>query len=217
MTIRVILADDHEIVREGLRMVLDRHDDIDVAAEAHNGRQAVDMARTLAPDIVVMDIAMDGLNGIDATQQILRDNATAKVIALSAYADRRYVLGMLDAGASGYVLKANAGHELVAAIRSVMQGNKYLAPEVTNLVVDGQRHNPTAVAAPGNAAISMREREVLQLLAEGKSSKEIAASLYISARTAETHRRNIARKLNLHSVAELTKYAIREGLTRLES
>lgn len=219
MSIRVILADDHQIVREGLRLILKRHEDIDVVAEANNGREAIDLARKLHPEIVVMDIAMPDLNGIDATRQVLRDDSHVRVIALSAYADRRYVLGMLDAGASGYVLKANAGKELIGAIRSAMQGGRYLTPEVAEMVVDG--HTVSAgqapPAKPPESLLSPREREVLQLLAEGKSSKEIAASLYIATRTAETHRRNIVKKLGLHSIAELTKYAIREGLTPLDS
>jgi DNA-binding NarL/FixJ family response regulator len=211
--IRVVLADDHQIVREGLRLILDRHESIQVVAEAHNGRTAVDLARQTRPDIVVMDIAMADLNGIEATRQILHDNPAVKVVGLSAYADRRYVVGMMEAGASGYVLKANAGEELVRAIRAAIAGNIYLTPEVAGTAPAGQ----TEVYGPGATqnVLSPRESEVLQLLAEGKSSKEIAAALHISVRTADTHRRNIVRKLNLHSVAELTKYAIREGLTQL--
>ena len=215
-TVSVILADDHKIVREGLRLILDRHENIHVVAEAENGRKAIDLARQMKPDIVVMDIAMADLNGIEATRQILKDNPAVKVVGLSAYADRRYVLGMLDAGASGYVLKANAGEELVRAIRSAMENGRYLTPEVAEAILPSQAGGPGATKA-FQSILSPRECEVLQLLAEGKSSKEIASILHISVRTADTHRRNIVKKLNLHSVAELTKYAIREGLTQLHS
>ncbi len=211
--IRVVLADDHQIVREGLRLILDRHENIQVVAEAHNGRTAVDLTRQTHPDVVVMDIAMADLNGIEATRQILRDNPSVKVVGLSAYADRRYVVGMMEAGASGYVLKANAGEELVRAIRTAIEGQTYLTPEVTDAAPAGHSEGHGPGTTPN--VLSPRESEVLQLLAEGKSSKEIAAALHISVRTADTHRRNIVRKLNLHSVAELTKYAIREGLTQL--
>ena len=212
-TVRVVLADDHQIVREGLRLILNRHEDIQVVAEAQNGRTAVELARQTQPDIVVMDIAMADLNGIEATRQILHENPAVKVVGLSAYADRRYVLGMIEAGASGYVLKANAGEELVRAIRAAMVGTRYLTPEVAEAAAAGlPGKDGHKTPHPG---LSPRESEVLQLLAEGKSSKEIAAMLHISVRTADTHRRNIVRKLNLHSVAELTKYAIREGLTQL--
>ena len=212
-TVRVILADDHQIVREGLRLILDRHQNIQVVAEADNGRTAVQLTRRMKPDIVVMDIAMADLNGIEATRQILRDNPTVKVVGLSAYADRRYVAGMLDAGASGYVLKANAGEELIRAIQMAIDGAKYLTPEVAEAALTNRpdKHGKASL----QSVLSPRECEVLQLLAEGKSSKEIATRLHISVRTADTHRRNIVRKLNLHSVAELTKYAIREGLTQL--
>jgi DNA-binding NarL/FixJ family response regulator len=215
MSIRVVLADDHNLVREGLRLVLARHLDIEVVGEAENGRQAIDEVRQKQPDIVVMDIAMENLNGIQATRQIVDDGAGTKVIALSAYSDRRYVLGMLDAGASAYVLKSNAGEELVKAIHCVMDGGVYLTPEVTGTVVAQiQGHGPGG-GGGHLLPLSDREREVLQLVAEGKSSKEIAEGLFISVRTADTHRRNIARKLKLRSVAELTKYAVREGLTSL--
>jgi DNA-binding NarL/FixJ family response regulator len=213
MKIRVILADDHQMVREGLRLIIGRHQDIEVVAEAENGRKAVSLARQLQPDIVVMDIAMADLNGMEATRLILQDNPHVKVVALSAYADRRYVAGMLDAGASGYVLKANAGDELVQAIREVLQNKKYLTPEVAEVI--GRQHSiPRGFST--QAILSARERQVLQLLAEGKSSKEIAMPLHISVKTVETHRRNIMKKLGLHSVAELTKYAICEGLTQLD-
>jgi DNA-binding NarL/FixJ family response regulator len=214
MAVRVVLADDHNIIREGLRLILQGHADMVVVGEASDGRQAVELARRLSPDVVVMDIAMADLNGLEATRQILAQNENIKVIGLSAYADRRYILGMLDAGARGYILKADAATELVRAIEAAMQNQRYLPPEIAETVINGYtQHLPAGEPQP---SLGAREREVLQLLAEGHSSPQIGHKLHISVRTVETHRRNIMRKLALHSVAELTKYAIREGMIRLE-
>ena len=216
MTVRVVLADDHAILREGLRLVLARREDLEVVAEADDGREAVELVRELRPDVVVMNIAMADLSGMEATRQILAHNPDVKVIALSAYADRRYVLGMLDAGAKAYVLKANAGDELIRAIEAALAGKRYLTPEAADTVVDSytRRLFPTDDSAA--TELGPREREVLQLLAEGHNSPSIARALHISVRTVEAHRRNIMRRLDLHSIAELTKYAVREGLTELE-
>jgi len=216
MSLRILLADDHKIVREGLKWIIERRDDMEVIAEADNGRQAVELTRSLMPDAVVMDIAMADLNGLEATRQILADNPDVIVIALSAYGDRRYVLGMLEAGAKGYVLKANAGDELVRAIEAARDGERYLTPEVADAVMDGCTGKSSPIDMGVRCVLSPREREVLQLLAEGQNSPEIARSLHISARTVEAHRRNMMDKLDLHSVAELTKYAVRQGLTHLE-
>lgn len=216
MSIRILLAEDHAIVREGLRWILQRQQDMEVVAEAENGRQAVELARRVRPDVVVMDIAMPELNGMEATRQVLADNPDAKVIALSAYADRRYVLGMLDAGAKAYVLKSNAGDELVRAIQAVHAGKRYLTPEVADTVVDSYTRRLLPADDRAATELSPREREVLQLLAEGHSSPQIARKLHISNRTVEAHRRNIMRTLDLHSIADLTKYAVREGLTELD-
>ena len=217
MSTRILLADDHRMMRDGLRTILEAEPGLEVVGEAVNGRTAVELARELMPDVVVMDIAMSDMNGIEATRRIVADNPEVKIVALSTYADRRYVLEMLDAGASGYVVKAAACEELVQAISIVARGKSYLSPEITGIVVDGYVGRQFAGPGAPGAALGAREREVLQLVAEGNSSREIAASLKISLKTVEAHRRNIMEKLGLHTVAELTKYAIREGLTSLES
>ena len=216
MSIRVLLADDHQMLRDGLRAVLSLEDDIEVVGEANDGHAAVEMAGRLAPDVVLMDIGMSGLNGVDATRRIKAESPNVKVIALSTYSDKRYVLSMLEVGASGYVLKAAAVDEMCRAVRAVAEGKRYLSPDVAGVVVDARFHEPAQSDASLSSILGSREREVLQLLAEGHSSPEIARRLHIAASTVETHRRNIMRKLDVHSVAELTKYAIREGLTSLD-
>ena len=216
MSIRVLLADDHQMLRDGLRAVLALEEDIEVVGEANDGHAAVEMAGRLVPDVVLMDIGMYGLNGVEATRRIKAENPNVKVIALSTYSDKRYVLSMLEAGASGYVLKAAAVDEMCRAVRAVAEGKRYLSPDVAGVVVDARFQAPAEPDAPLSSTLGSREREVLQLLAEGHSSPEIARRLHIAASTVETHRRNIMRKLDVHSVAELTKYAIREGLTSLD-
>ena len=216
MSTRVLLADDHQMLRDGLRAVLALEEDVEVVGEASDGHEAVEMAGKLAPDVVLMDIGMYGLNGVEATRRIRAENSKVNVIALSTYSDKRYVLSMLEAGASRYVLKAAAVDEMCRAVRAVAAGKRYLSPDVAGVVVDARFRAP---AEPGSSLFSIlgsREREVLQLLAEGHSSPEIARRLHIAPSTVETHRRNIMRKLDVHSVAELTKYAIREGLTPLD-
>lgn len=217
MTYRVLLVDDHELMREGLRSILEKENDIEVVGEAADGRTAVLLARTVKPDIVVMDVVMRDLNGIEATRQILAESPRVKVIALSSHADDRYVQAILEAGASAYVLKANAYDNLRSAIDAVGRGKSYLSPEVTEAVIQASRGGAEHRADPLRAGLSPREKEVLQLLAEGLSSPEIGHRLFVATNTVETHRRNIMRKLDLHSVADLTKYAVREGLTSLES
>jgi two-component system response regulator NreC len=213
MTIQVLLADDHKIVRDGLRVLIERCHDMQVIAEAEDGRKALQLARKHKPDVVIMDISMPDLNGIDATRQILEEVPGAKVIALSMHSDKQFVDGMLRAGAVGYLLKDCAADELIQCIRIVLSGRICLSPGITGFLVDEYLH-PTRdeVLAP-RTELSVREREVLQLIAEGRSTKDIANSLHISIKTVETHRKNIMGKANLHSVAELTKYAIRNGLT----
>jgi DNA-binding NarL/FixJ family response regulator len=211
--VKVLLADDHAMMRHGLRAILEKEMDIHLVEEASNGRDAVELARRTRPNVVVMDIGMPGLNGIDATREIMAENRDAKVIGLSMNSDRRYVLAMFAAGAVGYLLKDAASSELVLAIRAVMQNHAYVSPAVAKDVVDGVRSSPPP-ASP--KALSSREREVLQLLAEGKTSKDIAAALHLALPTVETHRRQITAKLGINTIAELTKYAIREGLTALE-
>lgn len=216
MGIQVLIADDHQMLRDGLRRILDSEKDIEVIGETSDGQTAVEMAKTLVPDVVIMDIGMPGLDGISATRQIKAENPTMKVIALSIHSERPYVLGMLDAGASGYVLKAAAYDELRRAVQAVSQGNSYLSPDITGVLVDAHVRTAPELDAPARHTLGPREREIVRLLAEGHTSPQIARALDISTSTVDTHRRNIMRKLDLHSVAELTKYAIREGLTSLE-
>jgi len=213
---KILLADDHKIVRDGLRALLEKEPGMSVIAEANNGRATVQLARELLPDLVIMDIGMPDLNGIDATRQIVAELPSVKVIALSMHSDRRFVVQMFRAGASGYLLKDCAFEELARAVRAVLKDQTYLSPAVTGPVMEGYLHH-LATAVDEMSALSPREREVLQLLAEGKSTKEVAAVLCVSIKTVETHRQQIMGKLNIHSVAELIKYAIREGLTSLDS
>lgn len=218
MNIRLILADDHEMVREGLKSLIRQEAGMEVVGEADNGKQAVRLAAKAGAHVVVMDIAMSDLNGIEATRKILRANPHVKVIALSGHASKEFVREMLTAGASAYVLKKHAYEELVRAIREVMKGKKYLSPDIAQGVVDDYVELSASISDnPAFIVLTDREREVLQQLAEGQSTKEIAGDLRVSMKTIETHRHNIMEKLNLHSVAELTKYAIREGVTSLDT
>jgi len=213
MTIQVLLADDHKIVRDGLRVLIERCQDMQVIAEAEDGRKALQLARKHKPDVVVMDISMPGLNGIDATRQILEEVPGVKVIALSMHSDKQFVDGMLRAGAVGYLLKDCAADELIQCIRTTLSGRVCLSAEITGLLVKEYLQPTVDDVIAAGVNISPREREVLQMIAEGHSTKNIADSLHISVKTVETHRKNIMEKANLHSVAELTKYAIRHGLT----
>jgi len=217
MSIRVLIADDHKIMLAGLRSLLEKQNDLEVVAEAENGRKAVQMAQETEPDVVVMDVSMPDLNGIEATKQIKESVPKTRVIALSMHSDKRFVMGMLRAGASGYLLKDCASQELANAIHQVSAGKKYLSPEITGVVIDDfLMGGPSDEVAAVASQLSAREREVLQLIAEGWSTKQIASHLYVSVKTIETHRRQIMKKLDLHTIAALTKYAIREGLTSIE-
>ena len=210
---RVLLADDHQMFRQGLRVLLESQPDVDIVAEASDGRTATQLAAEHAPDLVIMDVSMPDLNGIDATRQIIANappGKAPKIIALSAYGDERYAEQMLAAGASGYVLKHSAFPEMMEALSAVSAGKTYLSPSLPNV----PRNSGAATESSGT--LSPREREILQLLAEGKAMKEIASVLGVSIKTVETHRRTMMSKLGLYSVAELTKYAIREGVTSLE-
>ncbi len=215
MSIKIVLADDHQVLREGICSLLEKQGNLEVVAQADNGRTAVRLVRDLQPDIVIMDIAMPDLNGIEATRQIRAESPDVKVIALSMHSDRRFVAEMLKAGASGYLLKNSAFQQLTSSIRAVMEGRNYLCPEIGEIVVDDYIKKLSANETSGVSPLSPREREVLQLIAEGNSTKEIASNLSVSVKTADTHRQQIMKKLNCRSVAELTKYAIREGITPL--
>jgi DNA-binding NarL/FixJ family response regulator len=217
MPVKILLADDHTIIRQGLRSLLEKQPDIEVVGEVGDGRKAIESVRELAPDIVIMDITMPNLNGIDATRKIIEGRGGTKVIALSMHSSRRFVTEMLKAGASGYILKECLFDELVEAIKTVLNGGIYLSPRITGVVVDDYVKRLSTKYQPEAPDLTEREREVLQLLAEGKSTKQVALQLHVSAKTVESNRRNIMDKLGIHNVAELTKYAIREGLTPLES
>jgi two-component system, NarL family, response regulator NreC len=213
--VKILIVDDHRIMREGLRAILERQPEMNVVGEASNGREAVALAHKLRPDVIVMDITMQGLNGIDATRRITSELPDTKVIGLSMNSDRRYVLEMLSAGASGYLLKNAASEELTRAIEAATANRKYVSPLIADAVVDSAIRE-AALQGGTDRALSGREREVLQLLAEGRTSKEIASKLGVAVPTVETHRRQIMSKLSIRSIAELTKYAIREGLTSLD-
>lgn len=215
MSIRIIIADDHEIVRNGLCSLFEKDLDFEVIGEADNGRNAVRITLELAPDVVIMDIAMPDLNGIEAARQIIAALPRTKVIALSMHAERRYVMEMLKAGASGYILKDNAYEELASAIRTTLNNRTYLSPQVTDIVIGDYVQQLQMVNSSVFSLLSSREREVLQLLAEGSSTAQIAERLCLSVKTIETYRQHLMEKLNIRSIAELTKYAIREGLTSL--
>ena len=216
MSIRVLLADDHKIVRQGIRTLLEDEPDIEMVGEAGDGRTTVRLVRQLSPHVVVMDVAMPDLNGIEATRQIIAEIPGVKVVVLSMHSDKRFVVEMFRAGASGYLLKDCAFEELAHAIRAVVKNKAYLTPEVAGIVIQDYAHHLLRPDSPLFSILTARQREVLQLLAEGKTTNQIASRLHLSVKTVETHRRQIMNKLGVHSIAELTKYAIREGLTCLE-
>lgn len=216
-SVRILLADDHKILRSGLRELLEREPSFKVVAEAEDGRSAVQLVRKLSPDVILMDISMHDLNGIEATRQIIGSAPQAKVIILSIHSGQKLVAEVFKAGACGYLLKDCDFSEVVSSIRTVISGETYVCPQIATVLRNDYlqriRQSETATAS----TLTPREREVLQLMAEGKSTKEIAFAFNLSAKTVEVHRQRIMEKLNIHSVAELTKYAIREGLTSLES
>jgi DNA-binding NarL/FixJ family response regulator len=213
MSIKIILAEDHKITREGLVNMLEDQSGMKVVGEAGNGREAIRLARDLSPDLVIMDVTMPDLNGIDATRIITSTPKNTKVIALSMYSDKQFVQGMMQAGASGYLLKDCAFGELVHAIRAVFKGDTYLSPGIAGIVVEDYVSKLSKSAASASGVLTRREREVLQLISEGKSTRHIATKLAISVKTVETHRRQMMGKIGIRTVAGLTKYAIREGLT----
>ena len=216
MSIRTIIADDHKIIRDGLTSLLDNDEDIEVVAQAADGHAAVELARKMVPDVVIMDIGMPGLNGIEATRQIKSEASYINVIALSMHSDKKFVTEMLKAGASGYLLKNCAFEELATAIRTVMDGKTYLSPAMAELIVDNFVRKTPGQDDSAFSVLTNREREVLQLLAESSTTKQAARQLHISSKTVETHRLKIMKKLNIDNMVALTKYAVREGLTSLD-
>jgi len=217
MSIRVLLVDDHKIVRDGLRSLIEKQDGIQVIGEAEDGRTALRLADELSPDVVILDIGIPDLNGIEAAKRIVGEHPDIKVIGLSMHSEKRFVSEMLKAGASGYLLKDCAFEELTRGINAVVADEICLSPQITSTVIEDYVDRLATGGTVDPSGLSPREREVLQLLAEGKSAKQIAFLLEVSVKTIETHRQNIMRKLDIYSVAELTKYAIREGLTSIET
>jgi two-component system response regulator NreC len=216
VSIQILIADDHKLMREGLSSLLSRHADIVVVGQANNGREAVQLAEKCRPDLVVMDVSMPDLNGIDATRQIVSKTPGTKVIALSMHSDRQFVAEMFRAGARGYLLKDSAFEELANAILKVARNETYIAPKLSGFSIADYTRSEEPSDILLKPKLSEREREVLQLMAEGNGTKEIAARLHLSAKTVETHRQHLMDKLEIYSVAELTKFAIREGLTTLD-
>lgn len=216
MPIRVILADDHTIVREGLRAILASEKDVEIIGEASNGSDTVKLARKIEPDVIVMDVSMPDLNGIDATQRILDLGLSCKILALSGHAEENFVKGMLKAGASGYLLKECAGEELALALHKVSLGHVYVSPGIAGIIMNDYVAHLTGDVTAEAPTLSSREREVVQLIAEGRSTAKIAEHLNLSVKTVESHRKRIMDKLKINNIAGLTKYAIREGITSIE-
>ncbi len=215
--IRVVVADDHKVVREGLCALLSAQCDVEVIAQASDGQTAVQLAKELSPDVIILDIAMPGLNGMEATRQIKNGALHVKVLVLSVHSDLLFVAEAFRAGASGYVLKDGAFEELSRAIKALVANQIYVSPSVAGILIEDYiRYQPTGRTSP-ESILTLREREVLQLLAEGKTSRETASRLKVSVKTVETHRMHIMHKLNIHSMAALTKYAIREGIISLNA
>lgn len=214
MKVQILLADDHKVVRDGLQSVLEKQTEFEVIGVAGDGRETIEMAKRIQPDIIVMDISMPNVGGIEATLQIKATCPAVKILALSVHSQGAIVAQMIRAGASGYVPKTCAAKELIEAIRTIMHGHTYISLEVMDSVADYLSFNPDNTTTPSQN-LTPREREVLTLIAEGKTTKEMADGLNLSERTIEFHRHNIMDKLGIHSIAELTKYAVREGFSPL--
>jgi len=217
MVTKILLADDHKIIRDGLQSLIEKEPDMEVVGEATNGRSIIQLTYELTPNLIVMDISMPDLNGIDATRSIIEAFPDIKIIALSMHFNKQYVLEMFKAGASGYLVKDCAIEELVKAIRTVMADQTYLCPQIATVVVKNFVHQVPDSEPSVFSVLTSREREVLQLLAEGNPMKEIAYQLNISIKTISLHRQHIMNKLDIHNFADLIKFAIREGLTSLEN
>jgi DNA-binding NarL/FixJ family response regulator len=211
---RILVADDHEVVRKGLISILEQRPEWQVCGEASNGREAAEKAKQLMPDVVVMDVSMPGLNGLDATRQVVKANPATKVLILTLHDSDQIVRDVLDAGARGFLLKSDSGCELVAAVDALRRDKTYFTSRVAALVLEGYLRGGTTFK-PGRNPLTPREREVVQLLAEGSSTKEVAVALGLSVKTAETHRSNIMRKLQLHSVSSLVLYAVRNNIVHV--
>ena len=216
MSIRIVLADNHEIMREGLRTLIERQPDMTVIGEAGNGRMAIKITRKLLPDVVIMDISMPELDGIEATYQITNEFQDIKVIMLSIYDDKFYVIKAFEAGAMSYVLKESSINELIHAIKIVINNKIYINPDIANIMFEVFIHSQSSKKYLKSLLLTTRESEVLQMIAEGKTTKEMAEIFDVSLKTIESQRKNIMDKLEVHSIAKLTKYAIRQGLTALE-
>ena len=217
MSIRIVIADNHEVIRQGISLLIEQQEDMEIIAQAQDGRQAVRLARDNQPDMVLLEISMPSLNGIDAARQILKDNPHAKVIVLSGNSDRRSITEILSVGASGYVLKTCLSENLIRAIRTVYHGGRYLSTKIASQVIDDMVH-PKEMAPEDIrlAKLTAKERELMQLLSEGKLTKSAAKILHVSIKTIDARRREIMHKLNLSSISTLTKFAIRHGITTLE-
>jgi DNA-binding NarL/FixJ family response regulator len=215
MKLRLLLADDHKLFRDGLRSMLEGQKSIEIVAEASDGQSAVKLAGELLPDVILMDVSMQDLNGIEACRKIVADHPSIKIIMLSMHSDRRYITEALRSGARGYLLKDSTFEEVIAAIRDCTSDKIYLSSRIADIVINDYINLAKSADSSAYTVLSAREREVLQMLAEGKTTKEIASQLQVSTKTIESHRKQVMDKLDLHSIAELTKYAIREGLTQL--
>ena len=216
MSIKILLADDHKIVSDCLKPLINKQPDMMVVGEAENGRMVVALAQKLNPNVVIMDISMPDLNGIEATRQIIAKCPGVRIITLSMNSDRRYVTGMLNAGASGYLTKSCSFEELIRAVRAVAANKTYLSPDISDIVIKESLSRSSTEKSSVFSTLTMRECEVIQMLAEGKTVKQIAVKLCLGIKTIYTHREQIMKKLNIHSTADLTKYALREGMTSLK-
>ena len=213
--LRILIADDHEVARQGIRALLESHPGWEVCAEAKDGREAVELANNSKPDIALLDIGMPNLNGLDAARQILAMSPAIRILILTMHDAEQVVREVLAAGARGFVLKSDAARDLVAAVDALQHRRTFFTTRVTQMVLNGYLHQEKEGRPSVKAVLTPREREVIQLLAEGKTSKEVAVALKLSVKTAETHRTNLMRKLDLHSVADLTLYAIRNGIVQI--
>lgn len=214
-TLRIFIADDHEVARKGIRALIETHPGWEVCGEAGDGREAVKAATRLKPDLVLLDIGMPSLNGLDATRQILAESPDTCVLVLTMHDSEQVVREVLAAGARGFLLKSDAGRDLVSAIEALQARRTFFTTRVAQLVLEGYLHPGPETELPGRSVLTPREREVIQLLAEGKTTKEVANTLNLSVKTAETHRTNLMRKLDLHSVVDLTLYAVRNGIVHV--